>query len=567
MPTSFPKWRLSKNSSRRPAEDLDYRLTDTRVSLNSFYVFHPRISQKNHNSMMILASFLLTAVSVLQSGGTSGQLPLKKRIYHQMTSQQAMGSGNSQAQATPDNSNKQGRLFFRDRSLPVSDFTLNGADTDSMTSGLTTVEGSGDSEGFFKGIAAPVTIKDMWRESMQIYERVVIDSATHAQPGPRLEYTRNHDEDPVTFLGRLVVGEFVGSSSCSVVYGATAENLVDKALVVKYTNDCLARLGDSSRSRLDNNPIKEYALLSVLARSNVAPVAYHLSGATVMTRETELSIKVRSRRMDRRINDCARIGTRVRYMVEDRMGPTLSEYMKQMFHMRSGNTDLLKDVMRFGVRMIELVREMHNLGVVHGDIHEENVVFRDQKASLNEYRIASDDIALIDFGMAELFPFRFGDPELTDGPADNLNLIHLSPWQLRGYRTGMRDDIFRIAALLANILSETEFRDMLKAKVAAAKRELEDIGLPLLQLNHRLNVDQKFRIIRDREIGVLLEEKSDHIFDGCLEFWDSIDGRFQFEIETRLERFFGRILAINHPDTYPPYDDLINDIRSIIHIL
>lgn len=124
-----------------------------------------------------------------------------------------------------------------------------------------------------------------------------------------------------------------------------------------------------------------------------------------------------------------------------------------------------------------------------------------------------------------------------------------------------------IAALLANILSETEFRDMLKAKVAAAKRELEDIGLPLLQLNHRLNVDQKFRIIRDREIGVLLEEKSDHIFDGCLEFWDSIDGRFQFEIETRLERFFGRILAINHPDTYPPYDDLINDIRSIIHIL
>lgn len=517
---------------------------------------------------MILASLLLAAISVLQSEGTFAALSSKKRSYQQMNmqTQRAMSTGNSQPQATSDNCNKQCRLSFRDRSSPGSDVTLNCADSESMPSAKTREEGSADSKDSFRRIEAPLAVKETWRESMQIYNIVLMDTANCPQPGPRLEYSRNHDEDPVTFLGGLAVGDLVGSSISSVVYNATADNLVGKALVVKYTNDCLARSGNLVRSRFDNNTVKEFGLLSVLARSNVAPVAYHLSGETVMTQAAKQSMKVRSKRMDRRIDICASIGTRVRYMVEDRMGPTFSKYINQMYIVRPDNTDLLKDVLSFGVRMIDMVRKMHNLGVIHGDIHAGNVVFRDLKDSLNGYRIGSDDIALIDFGMGEFFPSRFSKPELTKGPADNLNLIHLSPWQLKGYRTGMRDDIYRIAELLANILSENEFQATLKAKVADARRDFQDIVEPMPQSDQILVKEKNFRNLRNREIEVLLEKKSGSIFDGCLEIW-GIDESFHFLIETRLGLFQRRILAMDNPDKYPPYQNLIDDLESIIKTL
>ncbi len=119
-------------------------------------------------------------------------------------------------------------------------------------------------------------------------------------------------------------------------------------------------------------------------------------------------------------------------------------------------------VYAFAAEALELLRSLHDSGFVHGDVHKGNFV-KDREESLH----------LIDFGMSVPYVDEVGNllPPLPcanrhapsyfssftslfyNHVTTDLNIIFLAPWQLacaeiKTYRIGRRDDLFRLAELL-----------------------------------------------------------------------------------------------------------------------
>ena len=99
-----------------------------------------------------------------------------------------------------------------------------------------------------------------------------------------------------------------------------------------------------------------------------------------------------------------------------------------------------------GARALELLREVHKQGLIHGDIHYKNFVYSGDRVD------AARTLRLIDFGRAAPFILPDGshvpEEEINYSENRDWNEIHLSPWELRNIRKTRRDDIYRLAETL-----------------------------------------------------------------------------------------------------------------------
>ena len=109
-------------------------------------------------------------------------------------------------------------------------------------------------------------------------------------------------------------------------------------------------------------------------------------------------------------------------------------------------------------RAIQILKFVHELGIVHGDIHGGNFVYSDP-----------DDIPgtlrLIDFGRSRFVideTGRFiGAPP---SPIGEWNEELLSPWELDGEPTSFRDDLFRLAELGVSLEKDGGVIDLTNAR-------------------------------------------------------------------------------------------------------
>ena len=92
-------------------------------------------------------------------------------------------------------------------------------------------------------------------------------------------------------------------------------------------------------------------------------------------------------------------------------------------------------------RAIEIVRDVHALGFVHGDIHRDNFVASDPRSPPGSLR-------LIDFGRAQPFLDEAGR-RLPEGTTvfGAWSTVLASPWELRGSTLAPRDDMFRLGEM------------------------------------------------------------------------------------------------------------------------
>jgi hypothetical protein len=109
--------------------------------------------------------------------------------------------------------------------------------------------------------------------------------------------------------------------------------------------------------------------------------------------------------------------------------------------------DLLASI---AVRGLVLLRELHKHGIVHGDIHWWNLVFSSEDA-------IAPTLRLIDFGRARPFidPVTKKHIQATlDDPDKRLKWTPSlqSVYELRGSDISRRDDVFRFAELLINLV-------------------------------------------------------------------------------------------------------------------
>jgi serine/threonine protein kinase len=102
-------------------------------------------------------------------------------------------------------------------------------------------------------------------------------------------------------------------------------------------------------------------------------------------------------------------------------------------------------IAEIGIRIIDLVELIHKRGIVHGDIHLGNFVYSGSIESLQ----------VIDFGRSKPY-IQLDGSHISDGTEDSSdqewNPVLLSPFELSGSNISRRDDIFRIAELLVNMI-------------------------------------------------------------------------------------------------------------------
>ena len=196
-------------------------------------------------------------------------------------------------------------------------------------------------------------------------------------------------------------------------------NPIVKPLIVKFIEGSLDKLTKQLvvKKKILIALADEYALMKVFNGTNiVSPHLYEIAPNTIQP-------------------SCY-----VRFMVSEFVGAQqLKSIADESDPQRKGRI-----IVSVAARALELLRDLHNMGFIHGDIHFKNFVFTGDRSH------AAESLRLIDFGRAE--PYVNAHDGIHCSPETKSyggwRSWHLSPWEIEGHRKTRRDDIFRLAETL-----------------------------------------------------------------------------------------------------------------------
>ena len=204
--------------------------------------------------------------------------------------------------------------------------------------------------------------------------------------------------------------------------------------VVKYQTDCYER----AMKKSEIHPLlKEYFFMKLIYVNSpnlqIVPQPFFVSPqarmGTVCTEKTDFI-------MDDRTRDfCA--SSNIRYLVMESGGISLEDIISFC----PNYTLPFLDGMNILKQLFVALKQIHSLGIVHGDIHRGNVV-----RSLRN----GERVKIIDFGLAKLL--RPGEvfPEVPVRNGTSIRArMHFSPWKYAGYVTSFRDDVYGALSAIA----------------------------------------------------------------------------------------------------------------------
>jgi serine/threonine protein kinase len=215
--------------------------------------------------------------------------------------------------------------------------------------------------------------------------------------------------------------------------------------------------------------VREYTILSALKTSGVVPQAYYLSGPLQLPTSSACPRIVPGRfDIPEEYKKCQELGTEVRFLVQEKVGPTVDRYIKHLERKLDGSSEndlrLLRAAITIARKTFYMVQRLHLYGIVHGDIHGSNIAFTDVDVDFDTVDITHSSFVMIDFGLAVYFPDDYGSSTISP-PGNELRDWLLSPWQLLNYRKGRRDDIIRTVDLVATFLTRGRLHKGFKALV------------------------------------------------------------------------------------------------------
>ena len=377
-------------------------------------------------------------------------------------------------------------------------------------------------------------------------------AAYRAAPAWSLDLKSRYTEE--TPVGRLRLSRWIATTEDSTVWEGTLAGAAEP-VVAKYTNDC------SRRHRGDTGgvPVDEFIFLSAISDAGIAPQVYAISAPAAVTRGSLSSVKVKSGRIGSSAPEtCLAIGTTVRLLIEGKAGMSVREYVKLLRALVPPDSKaFLRSVLTLGWKSVDLIRRLHSRGIIHGDIQDGNILFKTSKSSYTEYDVATDDLVLVDFGFSQFFPFEIGTDDIKP-IRQGLNPRLLSLWHLYQFRIGRRDDVYRVLLMLSDMLSDGTV----------------DVGVELL-VDRKLS-SLSFRDRRDRKIvseeihGVVrqcrenfaLFKRSAGLGAECCRKMGLSDSD-RGSVQTNLEAIVNEIKKIPSPDSIPPYEWVIDQLKLI----
>ena len=237
-------------------------------------------------------------------------------------------------------------------------------------------------------------------------------------------------------------------------------------LDIKYMNDCNYKLGKKSSSPDDSHPlVREYAFLQILRDQGITPRVSHLSPPIEDSgsRAQVVKYNMLTTTVDRKFSfanlpdsqSCENVGSTTRFISYESVGITVISFYDLVGHHFKSEISRLLSVIDMGIKSIKLVQSMHNLGIVHGNMGGWAIRFKYRKANHLEYDFSTDELVLVDLQNA--FFISDPPPDLTEPPT-RLGLWHL---ESNEKKIGMRDDIYPIAELIADLISEGAVRKSL----------------------------------------------------------------------------------------------------------
>ena len=127
----------------------------------------------------------------------------------------------------------------------------------------------------------------------------------------------------------------------------------------------------------------------------------------------------------------------IRYMIMDKVGPSLKQYMMTR---PDGRIEFL-EAMRLGKEMIQLLKRLHHLNIIHGDAHMGNFAFKSDD-------VPNSGLILIDFGRAE---FVDDETAAKDPTLPHCQLFHpnVAIWEIFGCKVSFRSDVYRAVKMTA----------------------------------------------------------------------------------------------------------------------
>ncbi len=246
-------------------------------------------------------------------------------------------------------------------------------------------------------------------------------------------------------------------------------------LVIKYVNNCNPLYLDPAHPT--DLLLNEYIILRAIKYLEIAPRPVSLSAALSPTRP-QWRGDVRFHFSNEYQQDfdlegyCVENGAKARALIMERTGVSVGFFQKTYINTSSPSLQYILFAIRVGLRTIELLEILHNSGFVHGDVHPGNVAFRDSSDYMEDVVNSSEmpDLMLIDFGRSRFFPIEIPFEHLPRHhmSTSTMNLARdlLSHWQLNGYKTGRRDDLYRAMELTASILTpHGEFRNYMRSNL------------------------------------------------------------------------------------------------------
>ena len=243
---------------------------------------------------------------------------------------------------------------------------------------------------------------------------------------------------------KLELGRRLGRNQFSTIY--KSEN--PRNLLIKYQCNC--------ENLFQIHPLlRDFWVMKHLRSTGVTPRAYFVSPAArfppVRTQKTDFSAP------ESQQAGCMRYGV-VRYLVMDR-GKCSMYQLAQM------TVDYLQfdQVMQIVILTILQLQKMHDLGIIHGDIHPGNVILMEDDGW---------DIRLIDFG-SSMFEDELEMADPMERAPNTYVHCYFSHWNIAGYRFSYRDDIYKALLMGAFLLNGVEFMDYCRGLESDVEKMIE----------------------------------------------------------------------------------------------
>ena len=285
------------------------------------------------------------------------------------------------------------------------------------------------------GVDLGTTPRNTWSETLSALTRMASDFADEGKV-------------EVTSVGKFTLTKHLGATQTFNAFAGVSDE--QQPLLIKYMHNCF--MGET---RLTHHPaVAEFAFTKVAASANLASMPLFLSAPSACPSHPSEKISFKNWYPFQSYRQCSEAGGTVRTMILPATGPSISDVFTKRNPPRT-----IGSIMNFGIQLINAVKSLHQLGIVHGDIHRQSVVFK--LPNKDRYLLGEDEIVLADFVIAKYFPEEMNKPEPVSGEIDGLALVVLSPWELTHKRRSRRDDVYHLIETVADLVSGLEWIDSL----------------------------------------------------------------------------------------------------------